>query len=154
MRNDNSTSGIAEDLIRSFVQIGCAETHTKTLIEKRVSELENGMVEETDMDKQIQVIENLKSDLEQQAQSRREIMLLLFNMFDGKGNKEKWCLVKHLGIAMYTLFESYQASDMDNELMQLALDVNKQFIKATSDFLGVEITECASCFSDILKAGV
>ena len=29
---------------------------------------------------------------------------------------------------------------------------NKLFVKAMSKFLGVTITECASCFSDILKA--
>ena len=61
--------------------------------------------------------------------------------------------VKHLGMAMYTAFEAYQASDNDPEMLDFALRANQMFIKAVTEFLGVEVTECASCFSDILKTG-
>ena len=46
MKNIHSSDGMAEDLIRSFTQIANAELHVKTLLEKRISELENGMVKE------------------------------------------------------------------------------------------------------------
>lgn len=61
-------------------------------------------------------------------------------------------MVKHASGAMYTMFESWQASERDEELLSMAIQINKMFIKALTCFLGVEITECSSCFSDILKA--
>ena len=45
MENKHSSDGIAEDMIRSFVQVGCAELHAKTLLEKFSAELENGIVD-------------------------------------------------------------------------------------------------------------
>ena len=38
-------------------------------------------------------------------------------------------------------------------MLDFALRANQMFIKAVTEFLGVEVTECASCFSDILKTG-
>ena len=152
MENKHSSDGIAEDLIRSFTQVMCMEIHTKTLIEKRISEIENGMVNEEDIPKQLEVIQELKDDIEEQAEVRRSIMLYLYNLYGQKGNKEYWCMVKHASGAMYTMFEAWQASDRDEELLSMAIQINKMFIKALTCFLGVEITECSSCFSDILKA--
>lgn len=152
MQNKHSSDGIAEDLIRSLVQMASVELHTKTLIEKRISEIENGMVNEEDIPKQLEVIQGLKEDIEEQAEVRRSIMLYLYNLYGQKGNKEYWCMVKHLSMAMYTMFESWQASERDEELLSMAIQINKMFIKALTCFLGVEITECSSCFSDILKA--
>lgn len=152
MENKHSSDGIAEDLIRSFTQVMCMEIHTKTLIEKRISEIENGMVNEEDIPKQLEVIQGLKDDIEEQAEVRRSIMLYLYNLYGQKGNKEYWCMVKHASGAMYTMFEAYQASDKDEELFSLYLQINKMFIKALSQFLGVTITECSACFGDILKA--
>lgn len=152
MENKHSSDGIAEDLIRSFTQVMCMEIHTKTLIEKRISEIENGMVNEEDIPKQLEVIQGLKDDIEEQAEVRRSIMLYLYNLYGQKGNKEYWCMVKHASGAMYTMFEAWQASDRDEELLSMAIQINKMFIKALTCFLGVEITECSSCFSDILKA--
>ncbi len=37
--------GIAEDLIRSIVQLSCSELHQKTLYEKYTAELENGLID-------------------------------------------------------------------------------------------------------------
>lgn len=147
MRNENASNGMAEDLIRSFVQIASAELHTKTSIEKAVSDIENGVSDDTAR------IEYLKEDLMTQASLRREIMLSLYRMYGERGDKEKWCVVKHLGMAMYTAFEAFQASDNDPEMLDFSLRANQMFIKAVTEFLGVEVTECASCFSDILKAG-
>lgn len=154
MENKHSSDGIAEDLIRSFTQVMCMEIHTKTLIEKRISEIENGMVNEEDIPKQLEVIQGLKDDIEEQAEVRRSIMLYLYNLYGQKGNKEYWCMVKHASGAMYTMFEAWQASDRDEELLSMAIQINKMFIKSLTCFLGVEITECSSCFSDILKAGL
>ena len=73
----------------------------------------------------------------------------LFGMFDG--DKDAWCLVKHLGIGAMTLFEAYEASDNDLELLNMAYDANKAFVLAMTRFLGVEISDCAACLSDSLK---
>ena len=154
MENKHSSDGIAEDLIRSFTQVMCMEIHTKTLIEKRISEIENGMVNEEDIPKQLEVIQGLKDDIEEQAEVRRSIMLYLYNLYGQKGNKEYWCMVKHASGAMYTMFEAWQASDKGEELLSMAIQINKMFVKSLTCFLGVEITECSSCFSDILKAGL
>lgn len=153
MENKHSSDGIAEDMIRSFVQIGCAESHAKTLLEKYQAQLENGIIDVTKPDvvqAQIEKIDDTVQEINSLAQLRRGIMLRLFELFDG--DKDYWCEVKHLGIGAYTLFEAYQASDDDPTLLNLANEANKRFIKALTRFLGVPITECASCFSDILKA--
>ena len=151
MENKHSTDGIAEDIIRSFVQIAVVEMHTKTLFEKRVSELENGMVDEKDITKQIEIIKELEVEIYDLAKIRRGDMFYLYDLYGSMGDKEKWCTVKHLGIAMMTAFEAWQASDNDPFLLSLALKKNQYFIKAISSFLGVEITECAACFADILR---
>ena len=152
MRNIQS-DGIAEDLIRSFVQAGCAEIHAKTLVEKYNAQLENGLIDLSDtraVMEQTEKITAITDELNNLAELRRSLMLRLFSMYDG--DKEYWCLVKHLGIGAYTLFEAYQASEDDPELYTLALEANKRFIYALTHFLGVEVTECASCFADILKS--
>lgn len=147
------SDGTAEDLIRSFVQVGCAETHAKTLVEKYNAQLENGLIDLSDSSAvltQTDKITAITEELNSLAELRRSLMLRLFNMYDG--DRDYWCMVKHLGIGAYTLFEAYQASEDDTELYTLALDANKRFIYSLSHFLGVEITECAACFADILKS--
>ena len=151
MENKHATDGIAEDIIRSFVQIAVLEMHTKTLLEKRVSELENGMVDEEDIEEQLEVIKELEIEIHKLAEVRRGDMLYLYEMYGSVGDKEKWCSVKHLAIAMMTAFEAWQASDNDEYLLMNALKKNQYFIRAMSEFLGVEITECAACFADILR---
>lgn len=153
MKNENSSDGMAEDLIRSFVQTGCGEIHAKTLYEKAVAELENGIIDIDDADvvkNQLEKIEQIKEEISELAELRRKIMIQLFEMYDG--DKTYWCQVKHLGIGAYTLFEAYQASDDDQSLLDLANDANKAFIKALSHFLGMTPVDCAACFSDMLKA--
>lgn len=151
--NKHSTDGIAEELIRSFVQIAGVELHEKTLVEKRISELENGLIEETEIPKHIEKIGQLKDHLMEVAQIRRGDMLFLFNMCGGKGDKEQWCIVKHLAMAMYTAFECWQASNNDSELFHSYIKKNELFIESLSKFLGIEITACAACFSDFLRGG-
>lgn len=152
MENKHSSDGIAEDMIRSFVQVGCAEVHMKTLLEKAYAEMENGMIDlfnDEVMAAHTAKIGEMTEELNSLAELRRSIMLRLFSMYEG--NKDFWCVVKHLGIGAYTLFEAYQASDDDPELYNMALEANKRFIKALSRFLGTEITDCAACFADMLK---
>jgi len=154
MTNIHSTDGIAEDLIRSFVQMACAEVHAKTLLEKRTSELDNGI---GDIGVNLAKIEDLKEEIAEYSQIRREDMLYLFDLYEpkkGEGDKrdkEQWCMVKHLGIAMMTAFECWQATDDSPDLLNMVLRKNRLFIKAITKFIGVEITDCASCFGDILK---
>ena len=145
--------GIAEDLIRAFVQIGCAESHLKTLLEKALSEMENGLIEVENPDvlkAHTEKVEDIASEIEENAQLRRRMMLKLYDMY--KGDKDYWCLVKHLGIGAFTAWEVYEASDDDPELLDIALEANKRFIKALSRFLGMEVVECAACFHDMIKA--
>lgn len=154
MINHNSSEGIAEDLIRAFTQLVCVEGHYKTLIEKKISEIENGFIKDEDIPKQLNEIEDLKAQLEQVAQLRRDEMLHLYKMFGEKGDKSYWCSVKHLSASAYTIFECYQASDNDADLLTYALETNKQLMIAVEKFLGVTVSSCASCFSDILKTEV
>lgn len=146
MKNPNSSDGIAEDMIRAFVQFGCSELHAKTLLEKTNAELENGMI---DAKKGVELASNYEEMMDSYAELRRGTMKRLFDMYDG--DNATWCLVKHLGMGMYTTFEAYQASEHDEKLYELYLEANKQFIKALSMFLGTEITDCSACFADMLK---
>lgn len=152
MKNVNSSSGMAEDLIRAIVQMTCAEMHLKTLYEKTVSEMENGLADLSDGG--MAVIEKANAyieDLEQSASIRRSMMRKLFSMFDG--DKDVWCMVKHLGAANMQVWEAWQNSDDDPELLELALQSNEMFVSYITRFLGMEITSCASCLSDMLKGG-
>lgn len=154
MFNQHSSDGIAEDLIRSFVQVAAAELHAKTILEKRVSELENGLIDTTNVDvvnAHLDKIELAKNDLVDLAECRRDDMRYLYTLFEEMGDKEQWCTVKHLSMAMITAFEVWQASDEDEVLLNIALKKNKLFVKSISRFIGVELTDCASCLSDMLK---
>lgn len=152
MVNANSEVGYAEDLIRSMVQFGCAEIHAKGLYEKTTAELDNGIVDVTDQEvlsAQLDKLNSYKEDIETYANLRRGIMRKLMSMFDG--NKDMWCQIKHLGIGAMTLFEAYEGSDDDAELLLMAYEANKAFISAITRFLGIEWTDCAACLSDSLK---
>lgn len=152
-KNKFSSSGIAEDLIRAFVQMGCAEMHLKTLYEKTLAEMENGIVDvENDEIRKAwtEKAESYREDLIESANLRRRMMLACFEMFDG-GDRDVWCMVKHLGISNMCAWETWQASDDDPELLDIAIESNKLFTKMLSQWLGMEITSCASCFADMMK---
>lgn len=152
-RNSMSETGQAEDMIRSYIQFGCAEIHAKTLYEKTIAELENGLINVEDAEvvqKHLERAEMFKDDINDYAELRRGIMRKLLEMFPN-GDKSMWCQAKHLGIGMMTLFESYQASDDDAELLNMAYKANEAFTKAMSRFLGVTITSCSACFSDLMR---
>ena len=151
--NTHSSSGMAEDLIRAFVQMGCSEVHLKTLYEKTLAEMENGIVDVSDkeiLQKYIEKANSYREDLIETAQLRRRMMIKCFELFDG-GDKDVWCMVKHLGISNMCAWETWQASDDDPELLDIAIESNKMFTKYLARFLGMEITDCASCLSDYLK---
>lgn len=148
----SGVDGIAEDLIRSIVQLSCSELHAKTLYEKYTAELENGIIDNTKeevVEEQAIKIEEALDELNYIAQLRRKAMCKLYEMY--KGNKDYWCQIKHLGSASYTLLECYLASDDDIGLLNLAMDANRAFVGALSKFLGADIGDCAACLSDFLK---
>lgn len=152
MKNKMSEVGYAEDLIRSYVQFGCAEIHAMGLYYKTTAEMENGLIDVSDsevLNAHLEKCEQYKEDIEKYASLRRRVMRKLFNIFDG--NKDMWCQVKHLGIGAMCLFEAYEGSDNDVELLVMAYDANKEFVSAMTRFLGMEITDCAACLSDMLK---
>jgi hypothetical protein len=154
MNNVYSSDGIAEDLIRSFVQMACAELHAKTRHEKMISELENGLIDTEDnevLHNASMSICDLEKDIIAYSELRRSDMRYLYSLYGGKGNLECWCTVKHLGISAMTAFEAWQASDNSPVLLHYANEKNKLFIKSLCEFLGVEITSCASCFADALN---
>ena len=151
--NKDSEVGLAEDMMRSYVQFGCAEIHAMGLYYKTTAEMENGLVDVSVpniLQECIEKADAYQEDIETYANLRRSIMRKLMGMFEN-GNKDMWCQAKHLGIGAMTLFEAYQASDNDPELLNLAYEANKAFVKAISRFLGVEITDCSACLSDSLK---
>lgn len=151
--NPMSSSGMAEDLIRAFTQMACAEIHLKTLYEKSVAEMENGMIDLSDADAReahIAKMNDYIEDLKTTADIRRKMMLKCFNLFEG-GDKDVWCMIKHLAVSNMTMWETWQASDDDPEMLDLAIESNKIFTKYLTRFLGLEISDCASCLSDMLK---
>lgn len=153
MKNKDSETGMAEDMLRSIVQLGATEIHYQTLYNKAVAEMENGIIEvdvKEVRDKQLDKIAYYRDEINSVADVRRKMMRKLFSLFEG-GNKDAWCLIKHLGIASMTAFEAYQASDNDVEMLDIYYEINKEFNKAVSDFLGMEIMDCAACLSDALK---
>ena len=152
-KNVESSSGLAEDLVRSIQQMCCSELHLITLYEKTLSELENGLVDienESVRTSHMEKLDQYRQDLIDVTQIRRKAMVKLFGMSD-KGDKDVWCMVKHMGSASYTAWETYLASDDDPELLMLALEANKLFTRFLTQFLGMEITDCASCLTDMLK---
>lgn len=151
-KNDMSEIGYAEDLMRSMVQMACAEIHAMGLYYKTTAELENGLVDVENpevLQKQLEKSEGYLEDIETYADLRRQMMRSLFDRFDG--DKDTWCLVKHLGLSAMQAFEAYENSDNDVELLNIAHEANKAFTKAMTRFLGVEIGDCAACLSDSLK---
>lgn len=153
MVNVNSEVGSAEDLLRAIVQMGAAEIHAMGLYYKTTAELENGLVDIDDnevLQKHIEKAEMYREDIETYATLRRQMSSELFDMFEG-GDKDMWCMVKHLGLSMMQCFEAYENSDNNLALLNLAYEANKAFTKAVTRFLGVEVTSCAACFADSLK---
>lgn len=152
-KNPQSSSGAAEDLIRAFVQMGCAEIHLKTLYEKTLAEMENGFADMSDPDVRdayLEKAEQYRTDILETAQLRRQMMLKCFDMFEG-GDPDVWCMVKHLGMASMCAFETWEASDDDPSLLAVVIESNKLFVKYLSQWLGFEVSPCAACLSDMLK---
>lgn len=152
-RNLASEVGSSEDLLRAIVQMGCAEIHAMGLYYKTIAETENGLVDIDDnevLQKHLEKAEMYREDIEAYATLRRQMSLSLFEMFEG-GDKDLWCMVKHLGLSMMQCFEAYENSDNNLELLNLAYEANKAFTKAVTRFLGIEITSCSACLSDSLK---
>lgn len=152
-RNANSEVGSSEDLLRAIVQMGCAEIHAMGLYYKTIAETENGLVDIDDnevLQKHLEKAEMYREDIEAYATLRRQMSLSLFEMFEG-GDKDLWCMVKHLGLSMMQCFEAYENSDNNLALLNTAYEANKVFTKAVSRFLGIEITDCSACLSDALK---
>ncbi|MGH2335433.1 hypothetical protein ACQ1ZS_15190, partial [Enterococcus faecalis] len=54
----------------------------------------------------------------------------------------------------YTPFEASQPNDNDRLLYQICIEKNAYFMKKITQFTGVPITECASCFSDMMKEAI
>lgn len=154
-RNDFSEVGAAEDLLRAVVQMGAAEIHAMGLYFKTTAEMENGLVNIDDpevLQKQIEKAEMYREDIETYATLRRQMTAALKDMVGTEeANKDMWCMVKHLGLSMMQCFEAYENSDNNLELLNLAYEANKAFTKAVTRFLGIEITDCASCLSDSMK---
>ena len=152
-KNPLSSSGQAEDLVRAFVQMGCAEVHLMTLYQKTYAEMENGLVDMEDQKvrkEHLEKAEQYREDLIQTAEIRRDMMRKCFDLFD-VGDKDVWCMVKHLGISSMCAWEVWQASDDDPDLLYIAIEANKLFTRFLTQFFGMEITDCASCLSDFLK---
>ncbi|WP_196975346.1 hypothetical protein [Salmonella enterica] len=87
--NKQASEGLAEDLIRSMVQTASIELHLKTLVEKRQSEMDNGLIDTNDFNRvneQIDVLKNLKEELfEVYLNNVDKICRTLFDLFEGKG---------------------------------------------------------------------
>ena len=67
MENKYESDGLAEDMIRSFIQIAILETHKKALLEKCVSGIDNGMVDEVDIGRHLEIIKKLEVEIQDLA---------------------------------------------------------------------------------------
>lgn len=159
-KNEKASNGIIEELVRAMIQVGCCEIHTKTLIEKYEAQLSNGTIDIDDEDVVIEKnnqIEREDKKLKSYAYYRRKIMNEILDIGEEiskkKGNHDLWCKVKHGGLAMMFVFESYQASNEKHEinLYDIWLGLNQLFIGELSEFIGLEWTDCASCFGDMVQ---
>ena len=154
-RNENSEVGASEDLLRAIVQMGAAEIHAMGLYYKTTAEMENGLVDIDDnevLQKYLDKANMYLEDIETYAVLRRRMTTALKEMVGTENaDKDLWCMVKHLGLSMMQCFEAYENSDNNLELLNLAYEANKAFTKAVTRFLGIEITDCASCLSDSMK---
>lgn len=145
------SDGAAEDMLRAVQQLVCAEGHLKTLVEKYNAELEHGLIDVTDTavrEAHMEKLNDVIEELGQTSELRRQMMLQLMEQYEG--DKDYWCLVKHLSAAAYCAFEAYQATD-DAGMLNHALSANARLTKAITRWLGTEITDCAACLSDILR---
>ena len=114
--------------------------------------MDNGLIDVTDaeiLQSQLAKIGTFRSMMEEVTDMRRKLMVKLYSI--GTGDKDYWCLVKHLGTGAFQAYETYMASDDDSELYNLWLESNKLFVKAVTGFLGYEVTDCAACLHDYLK---
>ncbi|MFV0409636.1 MAG: hypothetical protein ACK5LJ_08065 [Paracoccus sp. (in: a-proteobacteria)] len=146
--NQNSTSGMLEDLIRGMIQLTAMEVHAKTALEKTAHEL--SICEDSELEQVVEKEMVAEGHLHHVTELRRQAMRLIAS-YAPNLNPEKWCEVKHAAMAMYTIFEAYQADGKNQGLYGLYLDTNKLFISVVSDWLGLDIPPCAACFSDALK---
>lgn len=153
--NVRSEVGASEDLLRAIVQMGAAEIHAMGLYYKTTAEMENGLVDIDDnevLQKYLDKANMYLEDIETYAVLRRRMTTALKEMVGTENaDKDLWCMVKHLGLSMMQCFEAYENSDNNLELLNLAYEANKAFTKAVTRFLGIEITDCASCLSDSMK---
>lgn len=147
--NKLSSEGLLEDLMRTMVELVCAELHEKTNLERLNADLELGEIDQLEFD---QLEPDYIQNLDEVTQLRRATTKMIYDLSGGKGNIKKWCLTKHVAGAMYTAFEAYQASDNDMALYDLYLGINKYFIKVMTEFMGLPVISCASCLTDILKS--
>lgn len=154
-RNKNSEVGAGEDLLRAIVQMGAAEIHAMGLYYKTTAEMENGLVDIDDnevLQKYLDKANMYLEDIETYAVLRRRMTTALKEMVGTENaDKDLWCMVKHLGLSMMQCFEAYENSDNNLELLNLAYEANKAFTKAVTRFLGIEITDCSACMSDLMK---
>jgi len=147
--NTHTASGAAEDVIRGLMHLVALEMHLKTDIEKLTSELE---LEDFDcLSEHLKKITQSRENSYQIARMRRSDMLRLYEMFDSKGDKSAWCNVKHMLNVAIVKFEVWQATG-SNDDYDAFIDFNQLLNAEMARFIGVEITDCASCFSDMLKA--
>ena len=89
----------------------------------------------------------MKEELFEVTEQRRQDMRTLFDLFEGKGDKEQWCIVKHAAMAMYTAFEAAQVITI--VLYQICIE-NAYFIKNHSIYRSTHYRMCF-CFSDMMK---
>lgn len=147
--NKDSTSGMLEDLLRSTQQLAAMELHAKTALEKADHEL--SVVEDVMLQERLIKVQKAENYLEKVTDLRRKGMKLL-SSYATTLDETKWCEVKHVMMASYSAFEAYQAEPKSLPLETFYLETNKLMIQVVSDFLGLDIPPCASCFSDALKA--
>ena len=147
--NKHTSSGVSEDIIRSIKELVALEEHLVTLVLKYNSKITHNLTD----DVSIELI-NVKEtcvELKTITDLRRSQMLRLKEMYADTVDDNYWCNVKHLSAVAKLSVEQYQATGNTDDFHYMA-HVHELLISTITKFLGVEVTSCQSCFSDILKA--
>ena len=147
--NKHTSSGVSEDILRSVKELVALEEHLVTIVLKHNSKITHDLTE--DVNSELAKVKDACSELKTVTNLRRSQMLRLKEMYADTINEDYWCNVKHMaGVAKLSV-EQYQATGTNDDFHYMS-DVHELFISTVTKFLGVEVTSCQSCFSDILKA--
>lgn len=159
--NKDSSVGITEDLLTNIMHLCASEYHLNILIRKYEDQItfwyNDGMPEfqsAEDLDNIVineGIIKDCVETLSNITVQRRNAMKLLKSQANENGNKDMWCLLKHMLTATVTAFEVWQVNLLDEHTKRIFIDQSRATNQVIAMFLGYEVTPCSACLTDQMK---